>query len=85
MLKVDSANKIQKYAKKRSKEVIKMSEQSSNKRNKTVLLISKTIDITNKGAFFLIKKSVVYKLLFYLFILGIILGFVLFKLIYVGV
>lgn len=62
-----------------------MSEQSSNKRNKTVLLISKTIDITNKGAFFLIKKSVVYKLLFYLFILGIILGFVLFKLIYVGV
>jgi len=85
LLKVDSANKVPKSAKKRSKEVIKMSEQSYNKRNKTVLLISKKIDITNKGAFFLIKKSVIHKLLFYLFILGIILGFVLFKLIYVGV
>ena len=63
-----------------------MSEKSSPKKpNKTVLLISKTVDITNKGSHLLIKKSLVFWLLFCSFVLGALLGFVLFKLIYIGV
>ena len=56
-----------------------MSKQiSSQSGNKTI------VDATNKGAFFLMKKSLVYRLLTYMLIYGFIIGFVISKIIFVG-
>lgn len=52
---------------------------------RTILEIVNLVDITDKGTYVLINKRKLYRIMIALLLYGIVLGFIIFKVIYLGV